>query len=104
VRLLSEEAVQYLVECYLAGDSTYAPSRRFGVRRDTVSAHLRRHNISTRVNARILLEPNQAARIIELYRLGFSVKHAAEEVGISESAAGHTLREADLMRGDPSRD
>lgn len=87
-------AAERLVECYLAGDSTYALSRRLGIRRETVSAHRRRHGIMRRVDPVIVLEPDQQARVVELYGAGLSMKWVADEMGVSERAVSRALDDA----------
>lgn len=98
VRVLNNDEVKELVECYRAGESTYALSRRFGIRRDTVSAHLRRNGVMPRVNTLIVLDAEQQARVVELYGAGLSMKHVAEEVGVSERAVARGLQQAGVAR------
>lgn len=98
VRVLTGDEVKELVECYRAGDSTYALSRRFGIRRETVSAHLHRHDIMRRANPVIVLEPEQRARVVALYESGLSLKGVAKEVGVSERGVTRTLDEAGVER------
>ncbi len=96
--MLTEDEVQELVECYVAGDSTYALSRRFGIGRDTVSAHLRRHGVMRRANPVVVLEPEQSARVVDLYQSGLSLNRVAVEVGVSERAVTRALDEAGVKR------
>lgn len=48
-RRLSEDEITRLVDAYEQGESVYQLGRRFGIHRTTVSAHLRRTSIQTRV-------------------------------------------------------
>ena len=45
---LEDDLVEQLIQAYLEGDSVYVLGRRFGIHRQTVSAHLRRAGIARR--------------------------------------------------------
>ena len=47
-KTLTAEQVDELVAAYRSGDSTYTLSRRFGIHRSTVAAHLERRGIMRR--------------------------------------------------------
>lgn len=49
VKVLPASEVWRLIEAYQAGESTYALARWFGIHRTTVSAHLHRAGVETRV-------------------------------------------------------
>jgi len=49
---LAGDLVEQLVEAYLEGDSVYVLARRFGIHRQTVSAHLRRAGVEPREKRR----------------------------------------------------
>jgi hypothetical protein len=98
VRILDQHEVDELVDCYLAGDSTYTLSRRFGIRRDTVVAHLKRRGIMRRANGLIVLDVNEGQQVIELLRHGWSVRRVAATRGHSERVIARTLDEASMER------
>jgi DNA-binding CsgD family transcriptional regulator len=105
VRVLSESEVQELVGCYRAGDSTYALSRRFSIRRETVCAHLERNGVMRRANRRIELDDAETRKVLALYADDYSVRRIAAELGRSERVVARTIacahtHEAAISRRD----
>lgn len=98
VRVLTPEEVENLVAAYLSGDSTYDLSRRYGIRRETVSAHLRRNNVTRRPNAKVVRADETAERVVELKSEGVSVRRIAREFGVTERVVARTLDEAGVER------
>lgn len=97
-RVLTDDEMNELIECYRAGDSTYALSRRFGIRRETVSGHLRRRGVMRRANALIVLDAEQRSAVVGLYEAGWSMSRVAEEFGVSQPAVARSLQEAGMVR------
>jgi len=98
VRILTDDEVAELVSAYKAGDSTYALSRRFGIRRETVVGHLDRQGIMRRSIPRVDLDLATRDQILKLGRDGTSVHRIAKMFGLTERVVARTLDAAGIER------
>lgn len=101
-RVLTPKELEELVRCYLAGNSTYDLARSFGIRRDTVSAHLRRQGVLRRVNVAAVLDGDQRRQVVDLYEAGSSMRQIRELLGFSERSILRALISAGVDRRPPA--
>jgi len=87
-----------LVRCYVAGHSTYDLAHAYGIRRDTVSAHLRRQGVLRRVNVAVVLDEDQRRQVVEHYEGGPSMRQIKELLGFSERSILRALISAGVDR------
>ena len=76
---LSAAEVDRLVADYMAGVGVGELAERYGVRRATVAAHLRRRNVLRR---RPGLDVNEQAESVRLYRDGMSLRAIGQRMGV----------------------
>jgi lambda repressor-like predicted transcriptional regulator len=86
-RLAQPEADQ-LITAYLAGESVYDLSDRYGVHRNTVSRILERHGIDRRYR---LLRGDMLDEAIEQYRQGASLRTVGQQLGVSLDTVRNAL-------------
>lgn len=98
VRHLSADEVAELVSAYQGGNSTYTLSRRFGIRRATVVAHLERHGVERRANHRVQLDAETREAVIGLGTSKWSVHKIAAQLGLTERIVARTLDDARVER------
>lgn len=94
VRRLSEDEVDQLVSGYQQGDSVYTLGRRFGIHRVTVSEHLRRAGIETRLHKRVALSETQLDEARRLRASGMSFSRIATVLGATPYLVRRELTEA----------
>jgi len=98
---LRKEQVSALLDAYQAGDSTYQLAERFGVRRQTVAATLRRAGVATRGLERVELTDEQRAEARRLWAEGVSYHQIGIGLGVSERVVSRTLRSGGVGRLAP---
>ncbi len=96
---LSIKQNESLVAEYAAGASTYELAERYGVRRDTVTARLKRAGVEVRPGAAVALDEAAERRVATLYRDGLSMRSIARQLGVSDNTILKALR----AQGVPSR-
>lgn len=89
---LNEDQVSQLVRDYLDGDLVSMLAARYGIHRVTVSEHLRRRNVPTRVKG---LLPSEAEASAVLYEEGYSLASIGKHFGVT----ANTVRNALLQSG-----
>jgi DNA invertase Pin-like site-specific DNA recombinase len=94
-RRLSPLEISQLVERYQAGTKVRELAEEFGVHKHTVSAHLARRGIPTRIGGRVVDEA-AALEIIRLYAGGQTMDAIAAELGIAQSTVSRALKEEGL--------
>lgn len=97
-RVLTSDELNDLVRCYVAGHSTYDLAHAYGIRRDTVSAHLRRQGVLRRVNVAVVLDDDDRRRVVVLYEGGSSMRRIRELLGFSERSILRALVSAGVAR------
>jgi hypothetical protein len=95
-RLSPLEITQLCVD-YRAGTKVRDLMARFGICRDTVFQHLRRHNVSLRFQPRLGL--SEIAQAVEAYGDGRSLARIADQLDVSPE----TVRRALMKTGIPIR-
>jgi DNA-binding MarR family transcriptional regulator len=88
---LSPFEIARLVTRYQAGSKIRELAEEFGVHKHTVSAHLARQGIPTRIGGRIVDEA-AALEIIRLYAGGQTMDAIAAELGIAQSTVSRALK------------
>jgi len=97
VRKLCEEEVQQLIEGYETGTTVYELGDRFGIKRQTVSALLKRHGVAMRQYG---LNREQVDEAVRLYGAGWSLAR----IGGRFDTTANTVRARLLERGVRMRD
>lgn len=92
VTRLSEDQISQLVREYMDGDQVSALAARYGIHRVTVSEHLRRRNVPTRIKG---LLPSEAEASAVLYEEGYSLASIGKHFGVT----ANTIRNALLNSG-----
>ena len=92
-RRLSSEEVARLVARYEVGAKVRELASEFGVHKHTVSAHLARQGIPTRIGGRVIDEAT-ALEIIRLYAGGQTMDQIAAELGVAQSTVSRSLKRA----------
>ena len=90
-RRLSPAEVSALAARYRAGANVRELADEFGVHKHTVSAHLAKQAIPTRIGGRVIDEA-AALRIIRLYASGQTMDEIAAEIGVAQSTVSRALR------------
>lgn len=98
IRILTPAEIKHLVAAYEAGDSTHAIARQFGIRRETVTAHLERNGILRRVKHRVEIDAATHRMIIELRTNGTSVTKIAKRFGLTDRVVAGTLDSTGVAR------
>ena len=89
-RRLSSGEVARLVARYEAGAKVRELAIEFGVHKHTVSAHLARQGIPTRIGGRVVDEA-AALEIIRLYTDGQTMDAIAEQLGVAQSTVSRVV-------------
>jgi hypothetical protein len=95
-RLSPAEITQLCVD-YRAGFKIRDLMARFGICRDTLFQHLRRHNVALRFELK--LGSSQTTQAVDAYRAGRSLATIADQLRVSPE----TVRQALLRTGIPIR-
>jgi transposase len=96
-RQLDTDQLQELIAGYQAGATVYELGARFGIKRQTVSNLLHRHNVQMRRRG---LSPNQVDDAIRLYDSGWSLARIGNHLSVDPTTVLNRLRERDI----PTRD
>jgi transposase-like protein len=102
-RRLQPQELADLAAAYEAGATTHELAARFGIHRNTVSAHLERADVTTRT--RRGLSPDDVDEAARLYHEGWSGARLAKKFGVSDHTIRATLRNVGVRirprRGGP---
>ena len=91
---LNTQAVEALIEGYLAGRTVYELAAEFGIDRRTVSAHLHRRNVPMRRRG---LAPAQQAETIRLREQGWSLARIGDRFDVDAGTVLNFLRKTGLQ-------
>jgi len=94
---LTASEVEQLVVAYRLGATVYELADRYGCRRTTISAHLKRTGVTLRLRSPTPAEINEAIR---LYQAGQSLAAVGRTLGFSTK----TIHGALIACGVPRRD
>jgi DNA-directed RNA polymerase specialized sigma24 family protein len=90
---LDAEAVEALIEGYLAGRTVYTLAAEFGIDRRTVSAHLHRRGVPMRRRG---LSPEQQTDTIRLRDQGWSLARIGDRFNVDAGTVPNSLRKNGL--------
>ncbi|WP_415088950.1 sigma factor-like helix-turn-helix DNA-binding protein [Nocardioides sp.] len=93
--LLSAAQVDDLVAGYQAGEQVASLATRFGIHRNTVTAHLRRRSAQRPRG----LSAQQAAQVVVLYvKQQWTLEEIGREFGVSQRTVGRIMSKAGVLR------
>lgn len=90
---LSTSQQAELLDLYEQGASTYELARRYKIRRDMVTAYVKRSGLPVRPGPQVALETAAQAQVAVLYRSGLSLRKIGDRLGVSDNTVLKALRE-----------
>ena len=93
----SADLVARLVAEYEGGATTYDLANRHGLHRNTITAHLRRADVTIRMDR---MTPEQIQQAADLYAEGWSLARVGRAVGTDAETVRKRLREAGVTIRD----
>lgn len=92
---LSDRQIAEVVSLYQQGQTLSQVAEAFGVHKTTISDHLKRRGVSTRVVQRRLSEAD-VAKAADLYATGQSLAKVGEQFGVYDSTIRHEFKKAGI--------